>query len=301
MKEEKPPKVAILLSVYNGEKWISELLNSIALQRDIEFDLIWRDDSSTDLSIKRVTDFPRISKIQCQEIKENIGAAQSFIHLLSHAKDYDYVAFCDQDDVWDPDKLSIAIEYLSSTPDTPSVYASKVRIMNQNINWPIVKYETSIVNAVFENVFLGCTVVLNKSASNIVMNTRFPTGLMHDSWIYCISAFSMKVYFDNDPHMDYRLHKNNDTGVRAIKPFISISTLVRLSTIFEVRNQANLKIKELCLASNELKAHSDQVQILHDLRNPSYSFRISRFRLQRFRQNNLENFVFRILWALKFF
>lgn len=301
MKVETPPKVAILLSVYNGEKWITDLLNSISLQRGIDFDLIWRDDSSTDLSIKRVIDFPQISKIQCQEIKENIGAAQSFMHLLTHARDYDYVAFCDQDDVWDPDKLSIAINYLSSTPDTPSVYASKVRIMDQNITWPIVKSEISTANAVFENVFIGCTIVLNKSASNVVMNIRFPKGLMHDSWIYCISAYSMQVHFDNDPHMDYRLHKNNDTGIRAIKPLLSISTLVRLSTIFEVRNQARLKIRELYLASNELNAHSGEVQILHDLKNPSYSFRISRFRLQRFRQNHLEDLVFRILWALKFF
>lgn len=301
MNVENSPKVAILLSVYNGEKWIDELLNSISLQKDIEFDLIWRDDSSTDSSVKKVMDFPQINKIQCQEIKENIGAAQSYMHLLSHASEYDYVAFCDQDDVWDPDKLSIATKFLAATPHTPSVYASKVRILNQNITWPIVKSEISISNAVFENVLIGCTIVLNKFASNVVMNTGIPKGLMHDSWIHCLSAYSMQVYFDHNPHMDYRIHKNNDTGMRAIKPLLSISTFVRLSTLLKIRAQASSKMRELYLSSNELNVHSGQMQILQDLMNPSYKFRISRFRVLRFRQNNVENLVFGILWALKFF
>ena len=151
--EAKHPKVAILLSVFNGEKWISELLESIACQVDVDIDLIWRDDDSTDASPNIVSNFPRINKIQCTDINGNVGPAQSFMHLLSHASDYDYVAFCDQDDVWDPDKLSAALDSLVQTPNIPSVYASKVRIMNQNMTWPNVRYEISLPNSIFQNVF----------------------------------------------------------------------------------------------------------------------------------------------------
>lgn len=300
-REAKHPKVAILLSVFNGEKWISELLESIAHQVDVEVDLIWRDDNSTDASSNIVSNFPQINKIQCTDINNNIGPAQSFIHLLSHANDYDYVAFCDQDDVWYPDKLSAALNFLMRTPDIPSVYASKVRIMDQNMSWPIVRYEITLANAVFQNVFMGCTIVINNSACRILNNSRFPQGLMHDSWIYCIGAHSMQLYFDQNPHMAYRLHQNNDTGIKATSPLLSKSSLIRLSTIFKVRNEIKVKLLELTLLNRGLSSDSNEVQLLLCLRNPSILFRVSKIRSMRFRQNNFENVVFKLLWAIKFF
>ena len=93
-------KILILMSTYNGEKYLSEQLNSLLLQENVNIKILIRDDGSTDNTHKILnfysSNYPNISWYT----GENKGPALSFMDLLFNAPESDYYAFCDQDDVW---------------------------------------------------------------------------------------------------------------------------------------------------------------------------------------------------------
>ena len=99
--------IAILLSTYNGEKYIKEQIESLLDQTIKNWFLVIRDDGSHDKTVEILkeysTSYPNKIFID-GSVRENLGAGKSFMHLLkiTHA---DYYMFCDQDDVWMPDKI----------------------------------------------------------------------------------------------------------------------------------------------------------------------------------------------------
>ena len=103
------PKVAVLLSTYNGFKYIPDFFKSLELQSKKDFDLIIRDDGSSDDTMSLVTGYRGLMNIIIIDSKGNIGPAKSFIKLLEAANgDYDYFMFADQDDWWNSDKIERA-------------------------------------------------------------------------------------------------------------------------------------------------------------------------------------------------
>jgi len=293
-------KTAVVLSTYEGEKFLPELLDSLKEQK-ISFVLFWRDDNSRDNSANIVRDYSGIKKVECNEILGNIGPAKSFLHLLSHVVGFDYVAFCDQDDVWDSDKLEVAIKKLSDSFEIPSIYASKVRILNSKLTWPSEVPSLSTVNALFENVILGCTLVMNRRAIEILRLTPPPDGILHDEWIYLLGIEFMDVTYDAIPHISYRLHKDNATGIDSISTKIFLKTVKRLSRLNRVRSKSKIKIHGLryvyATLNVELRLSKDFDEVLCKKR----LCRISKVGNLRFRQDEIENLAFKILWLIKYF
>ena len=104
-------KVLILVSTYNGEKYLPEQLDSLYAQEGVDIHILVRDDGSKDNTIGILKNYQG-SKGKMTIIEgENIGAGQSFLALINEATtnypDYDYYAFCDQDDVWYGNKVVI--------------------------------------------------------------------------------------------------------------------------------------------------------------------------------------------------
>ena len=93
-------KVLILLSVYNGQKYLQEQLNSLYNQRGVDVSILIRDDGSSDHSIDIIRENQKDHDIKLIEGK-NVGFAQSFWELVRNATEADYYAFCDQDDYWE--------------------------------------------------------------------------------------------------------------------------------------------------------------------------------------------------------
>ena len=90
-------KVTVLLSTYNGEKFIKHQIQSLLAQRGVDLQIVIRDDGSTDETIRILKSFNN-NKIKIIKSNENLGPAKSFINLLNIVGDSDYYAFCDQDD-----------------------------------------------------------------------------------------------------------------------------------------------------------------------------------------------------------
>ena len=228
-------KVNILLSTYNGEEYLEEQLRSLLSQRGVETDILVRDDGSTDAT-HDILDRWQAAGHLTWYAGDNIGWAMSFIHLLSHAHDADYYAFCDQDDIWLPDKLSAATEQLIKAGDTPALYCSNMNYYCDGKDEGIVKpigQRFNLFTAMVQCLALGCTMVLNKPLAS-TMKAHPPSSVIaHDFWAYQVASAIGTVYYDDRSFLLYRQHGNNQIGQvrswrevwrRRLKTLRSIST-----------------------------------------------------------------------------
>ena len=127
-------RICVMLSSYNGEKYIKEQIDSILAQKiDGEMILLVRDDGSTDETKQILNEYRSKYNNISWYTGDNLKAAKSFWDLVNSAPDADYYAFCDQDDVWYPDKLVRAINALEKEA-IPALYASNVVVVDQNLN-----------------------------------------------------------------------------------------------------------------------------------------------------------------------
>ncbi|MGG4107940.1 glycosyltransferase family 2 protein [Paenibacillus lautus] len=217
-------KVQVLLSTYNGEKYISEQIQSILNQTHPFISILIRDDGSTDQTVQVLEQLIKIHPDQIKLIKgPNVGVVSSFFELLRAADtEVDYYCFCDQDDVWFDHKVEHAIARLDSSihAEVPAMVFTSTYLTDDELNregtWPKPPTrEPSFFNALYENIAIGATITMNRSARNLFMHSRSVDSqkvLMHDWWFYLlISAFGTVIY-DNMPSMLYRQHNNNVVG-----------------------------------------------------------------------------------------
>jgi len=208
--------LAVLLSTYNGSQYLEEQLNSLLLQDYQGFDIIIRDDGSSDGTIDLLKKYSEMGiKVT---YGNNIGYVKSFFRLLKdNIKKYDYFAFCDQDDYWYKNKISKAIGALKREKnDTPVLYFSSYEIVDENLNligYPYKPKLLSFVNALVENVVPGCSCVFNKAAGMIVLKHLPEQGVrFHDWWLFLTISALGKVIYDPVILFKYRQHGKNTIG-----------------------------------------------------------------------------------------
>lgn len=214
------PIVFIVLSTFNGERYLKEQLNSLFNQTYSNIKIIVRDDGSEDGTCKILERF--LSEYSNIEVlfEQNIGVVGSFLRLLDLVPtDAEYVALCDQDDVWSADKIERAISLIGEAESTiPIMYSGALEVVNENLNHidviRQVPRKTSLENALVQNVATGCTVVINNTALRLITDKKVVAEniLMHDWWLYqVISAFGIVLY-DDTPKIKYRQHGGNVVG-----------------------------------------------------------------------------------------
>lgn len=216
-------KATVLLSSYNGEKYIREQIDSILAQDcPIPFDLWVRDDGSTDSTQQILQQYALEGKLQWYT-GDNLRPAKSFLDLVHHCPGYDYYAFADQDDYWFPQKLAAGINQLTNTA-SPALYFSNAQLVDNRLQSlgrnvytrnPYHDYYTLMC----EGGLLGCTMVFNSSLAELIRSAPIPKKLiMHDFYIAAVCAlFDGQILYDSIPHMQYRQHNNNVVGVSRSK------------------------------------------------------------------------------------
>lgn len=206
-------QVVVLMSTYNGEKYICEQLESLLNQIDVDLQIVIRDDGSSDNTTDLIRNYT--SDVIQLTVGNNLGFAQSFWALLKSAPKAEYFAFCDQDDLWFKDKLISAIRSIEDL-SCPALYTSDVvmvdsekRIINRNGfgATEVLSYADSLKRSILP----GCTFVFNQALWKALV--RY-SGFMisHDWTTYIIASALGKVVFDPVPHMYYRIHSNNTIG-----------------------------------------------------------------------------------------
>lgn len=183
--EGKSRRIAVLLSTYNGAGYLVRLLESILDQNWPHWDLWVRDDGSDDDTLKILDEFAGRLKQKNQSGRENrmhvirgenIGVVRSFFQLLEKAENgnaiYSGYAFCDQDDVWLPEKLERAARTMK--PDVPFLYHARQWLTDQKSGEKTlspVPDRTGFANALIQNQVVGCTMVINPLLRQCVMDT----------------------------------------------------------------------------------------------------------------------------------
>ncbi len=214
---KRVPQVLVLLATYNGEKFLEELLKSLLRQKHVDLKIVVRDDGSTDQTLS-------ILKMYSSQIRlldsdgKNVGPDANFRLLMKEAAsiEYDYVAFCDQDDIWMPDKMIRAVQLLEATGK--SHYSSKRLLFSDKLNtsreFPKRKVISNFKRAIFENVSAGCTTVV--TYGHFLELLRLGCCELdgdYDQIINIISSALDKSYFDQESRIYYRLHDDNFIGI----------------------------------------------------------------------------------------
>lgn len=217
-----PPGTAILLATCNGTAFLVEQLNSLRAQQDQDWILVVRDDLSTDRTVAVLDEFAgavgpgRVLRLPSGP--QRLGALGNFLALLKHAPTARRYAFCDQDDVWLPDKLSRAARLLDREPEqTPVIYCARQRIVDGALRdmglSPLATRPPSLRNALAQNIATGCTIVMNEGARRAILAAPAPAITLHDWWAYLVTtAVGGRVLLDPEPVMLYRQHAANVVG-----------------------------------------------------------------------------------------
>lgn len=215
------PSSCVLLSTYNGARHLDEQLDSVLVQ-DVPgvLRVLVRDDGSRDGTIALLEDRARRDPRVVLDAGQNIGVVRSFHQLLADDRaEADYVAFCDQDDVWLPGKLARGIRTLERFGATPALYCARVALVDAALrplgDSPPIQREPAFENALVENIATGCTIVMNAAARALLLSAWPDRRVnMHDWWAYLVvSAFGHVVY-DSEPCLLYRQHGGNVVGAR---------------------------------------------------------------------------------------
>ena len=211
------PKVAILLATKNGAQFLSAQLDSLAAQTLPVSRLLISDDNSTDDTVN-LLDQRGLSVMQGPDQ----GAAQNFLYLLRKCPpDVHYAAFCDQDDVWHPEKLARSVSSLKNI-SRPALYGARVWVTDSRLNRqrlsPLRDRRLGFAHALVECFAGGNSMMLNRQAIDIAQHALKRVGFVatHDWWIYqLITGCGGVAVFDHRPCLLYRQHGGNLAGSSA--------------------------------------------------------------------------------------
>lgn len=215
------PSCTILLSTYNGEKYLRDQIDSILNQIDVEIKIMIRDDGSSDGTKDILSEYSSKHKDKIRVFYgDNQGIHKSYAWLIDNVSYCDFLAFSDQDDVWDKDKIITAVRCLQL--NDKSFYSSTSRLVDSNLN-PLNKisgnekttnYYMDSLNALLTPGVQGCTIVMKYSFFDSVRKRRYPGNYGHDTWFTIVAFYSKDAIFDKNPKMSYRQHNNSWTGNR---------------------------------------------------------------------------------------
>ena len=261
MEVASKPNVLVLLATYNGSLFLEEQLNSILAQSEVNVKILASDDNSDDESPQILSNFIK-SNANIEKLSRNNkngSAGQNFFQLIRSCeyKDFDYIAFSDQDDIWLKNKLSSGIECLQNS--SAYGYSCSSLAFWESGKEKLITQNKSIRNLdfLFEGAGQGCTFILKSSffseVQRFCIDKKNITDMFyyHDWLIYLIARTNYKKwYFDERSFIRYRQHETNDTG--ASGSFRGIKS--RLSLIangwYKRQIEVALKISKLTIKSN---------------------------------------------------
>lgn len=248
-------KVVVLLSSYNGEKYIEEQIESIFSQTYSNIELVVRDDGSTDNTCAILEKYEKERGIKFIRGK-NVGFIKSFLSLIKQAPPADYYAFSDQDDVWMPEKIGYAVEELEKADNSkPVLYFSNYDFYDGNMNYighgKDLKRGPSFRNSLVDCISLGINSVMNKTAKDIICKDIPKHCCGHDWWTYMVCAGLGEVIYDHRYTVKYR--RTGENVSPGGKEFIKMQ-LWRIKKFF-VNNYFN-NVHKMLLEYNRLYGSS---------------------------------------------
>ena len=232
------PTTQVLMATYNASEYLPPLLDSLLAQTVQDWELLVRDDGSTDATCQVLESyqdrFPH--GIRLDTAASHSGACESFSRVMDIA-DADYVAFADADDVWFADKIEMTRAALQRQEqlhgqDTPILVHTDLRVVDaelKELSASLWDYQGRDIpgghplrRILVQNVVTGCTVMINRALLTQARPIP-PDAIMHDWWLALVAASFGIIHAVRRPSLLYRQHSANDSGA---KPWTPLRTLV---------------------------------------------------------------------------
>ena len=196
------------MSSYNGEKYIEQQIDSILEQTYENIVIYVRDDGSSDGTVDILSRYQEQGKIVVIRGK-NIGYIRSFFQMLTECEKTDYYAWCDQDDVWVPDKIERAVSLLEedrkiyqTQEEKPVLYFAGYDYYNENMQFQkhglVYRRGPSFANSLMDCISLGFNSVFNHRTREYMEENQPQKCCGHDWWTYMICAAFGRVIYDSE-------------------------------------------------------------------------------------------------------
>lgn len=246
----KNKKIDILMATYNGEKYLSEQIESIISQTYTEWNLLVRDDGSSDDTYTILSEYEKKdSRIKIiKDNKGNLGIVKNFEELL-HNSSSEFIMFSDQDDVWKKDKIEIMMKYIENS----DLIISDAIITNEDLElqyeslFSVVNSRNGIVKNIIKNTYYGCCMLFKKRILDKVLPIPENKEIGHDLWIGLISEKYYKVKFINEKLLYFRRHSSNMTTINKSKRSIKTKIIGRYIILKELVKRFREKKNELII------------------------------------------------------
>ena len=248
----KNPPVAIVISTYNGERFLAEQLHSLASQSMQSFDLYIRDDGSTDSTLQIIRQFQESSSISMTLLEStgNVGTLKSFEILLKTAlshEAYEYFMFCDQDDVWFADKVEVSYRAITRLQQhcgsvMPLLIYTDLQVVDETLQvlgesfwryFHLNPQKNRCSDIAMQCNVTGCTMIFNRSLAAAALPFE-SKAVMHDHWLALIASALGAVDYIDKPTLSYRQHGNNVSGGA---PKFNVAYIVRKARKYWQNNE----------------------------------------------------------------
>ncbi len=252
MKQDK--KISILLATYNGEAYVHQQVNSILRQSYQNFVIIASDDGSSDATKMILHDYQTKYPGKVILLEDHVpfySARDNFFYLMECCPD-GYAMFCDQDDVWETEKIEKTLNVMceleeKGSQSDPHLVFTDLEVVDANLRTIARSFmrfskidgkRTILRNLLIQNVVTGCTVMMNGALRTSALRCVDRTAvLMHDWWIALVAAVFGQIAFIDETTVKYRQHGSNTIGA---KKYLNNPKLL-LTRIFQSNIKQSIK------------------------------------------------------------
>lgn len=313
-------EIVILLSTYNGESFLEQQLDSLLNQTYKEWLCLIRDDGSSDSTMDILNEYTNKYPekfIIIDNMNQNLRPCQSFMKLLDGAPSAAYFMFCDQDDVWEQQKIELTINEMKKAENrygdrVPILVHSDLEVVNENLETLAKSMKSlrksncnfnTINNLILQNNITGCTVMINGKLKEKV--SRLPeNAVMHDWWLGLIASCFGEIIYIEETLIKYRQHSKNSVGAKGFGPVKVLEKILGLKSK-SVMNKYIVYINSIIGQSNEfLDVYKEQLKLedrevliaIKRLREENYFQRIRTLsKLNINAQNSITDFLYKII------
>lgn len=232
--EEGVSMVSVVMATYNGARYVGEQIESVLSQTYQDFELVICDDCSTDDTLEILYQYAeRDKRIKVIQNQGNMGFKYNFQHAIECCSQTEYVALCDQDDIWTEDHLQHLIDIIgdkslacANSIITDQDLKSTGQTLAQQQSFDSVTCDDMLKSQtifLWRNPYQGSTMLMRRSLLDKAL--PFPDGVnFHDSWLAILACFAGGIVFSPHAISLYRMHGNNASGDK-MQPMSRIKAL----------------------------------------------------------------------------
>lgn len=271
-------KCLVLLCTYNGETYLREQLDTVLAQEGVETHIRCADDCSSDATVDILAEYAARypDRVSYTVNPQNKRFTYNFIDLFFSTADtdYDYYAFCDQDDHWLPSKISAAVAKIEGTDGDPRgvLYCSNLIVADEKLTKigmqesPAAIAKVTRRSILTENIATGCTIVVDRVFHRHAL-LYYPQGIeLHDYWFFLIAVFTARAVYDPDAYILYRQHGTNQIGTNKRK-----WTRANIKKFFRMHGKQGALMRELINGYGEWLSPIDRKR-MEDIRDYQTKF-----------------------------